>query len=124
MPLPTYEAMKTADSNIKRTVVTDWGGKHLLTVGEKKIMKNGYYASEEFLEMFEYPLVYGKANQVMDDPRSIIITESTAKALFGNEDPINKTIQINGEQELKVSGILKDVPKNSSFEIDFLMTWK
>ncbi|MFN7600663.1 MAG: ABC transporter permease, partial [Bacteroidota bacterium] len=124
VPLPTYEAMKTADSNIKRTVVTDWGGKHLLTVGEKKIMKNGYYASEEFLEMFEYPLVYGKANQVMDDPRSIIITESTAKALFGNEDPINKTIQINGEQELKVSGILKDVPKNSSFEIDFLMTWK
>lgn len=124
VPLPTYEAMKTADSNIKRTVVTDWGGKHLLTVGEKKIMKNGYYASEEFLEMFEYPLVYGKADQVMDDPRSIIITESTAKALFGNEDPINKTIQINGEQELKVSGILKDVPKNSSFEIDFLMTWK
>jgi ABC-type antimicrobial peptide transport system permease subunit len=87
-------------------------------------MKNGYYASEEFLQMFEYPLAFGKADQVMSDPRSIIITESTAKALFGNEDPINKTIQVNSEQELKVTGILKDLPKNSSFEIDFLMTWK
>jgi ABC-type antimicrobial peptide transport system permease subunit len=124
VPLPTYEAMKTADSNIQRAVVTDWGGKHLLTVGDKKLMKNGYYASEEFLQMFEYPLAFGKADQVMSDPRSIIITESTAKALFGNEDPINKTIQVNSEQELKVTGILKDLPKNSSFEIDFLMTWK
>jgi putative ABC transport system permease protein len=37
VPLPTYEAMKTADSNIKRAVVTDWGGDHLVTVGEKPV---------------------------------------------------------------------------------------
>src|SRR5687768_9633976 len=89
VPLPTYEALKTADSNIKNSLVTDWGGDHLLAVGdEKRFMKEGYYVSEEFLEMFEFELVSGTAEQVLDDPHSIVLTESTAKALFGDEDPL------------------------------------
>lgn len=124
VPLPTYEAMKTADSHIKRAVVTDWGGDHLLTVGDNRLTKRGYYASEEFLEAFEFPLVQGQATQVMDDPRSIIITEGTAKALFGNEDPMNKVIRLNNEEDLKVTGVLRNLPSNSTFRFDFLMTWK
>jgi putative ABC transport system permease protein len=124
VPLPTYEGMKSADANIKRAVITDWGGMHLLTVGENRLNKRGYYASEEFLEMFEFPLITGNAAQVMADPRSVIITEATAKALFGNEDPINKVIRVDNEEDLKVTGVLKDVPSNSSFQFDFLMTWK
>ena len=83
VPLPTYEAFKTANSNIARMAVTDWGGEHLITVGENRLLKQGYWVSEEFLEMFEFPLVSGRADQVLDDPPSIVITESTAKALFG-----------------------------------------
>ena len=124
VPLPTYEAMKTRDSNIKRAVVTDWGGSHLLTVGETRLTKKGYFASEEFLEVFEFPLKTGDATQVMDDPRSIIITEATAKAMFGDEDPINKVIRIDNENDLKVTGVLYNLPSNSSFQFDFLMTWK
>jgi putative ABC transport system permease protein len=124
VPLPTYEALKTADSNIASVTVTDWGGDHLLTTDEQRLIKKGYYASEEFLEMFEFPLITGNAAQVMDDPRSIILTESTAKALFGDEDPINKVIRVDNTEDLKVTGILKNIPENSSFEFDFLMTWK
>jgi putative ABC transport system permease protein len=124
VPLPTYEAFKTADSNIKNALVTDWGGDHLITVGENRLIKKGYYASEEFLEMFEFPLITGLATQVMDDSRSIVITESTAKALFGTDDPINQIIRVDNEHDLKVTGILKDIPSNSSFEFDFLMPWK
>jgi ABC-type antimicrobial peptide transport system permease subunit len=116
--------MKTADSNIKHALVTDWGGNHLITSGEKRLIKKGYFASEEFLEMFEFPLISGNATQVMDDPRSIIITQSTAKAMFGDEDPINKIIRVDNENDLKVTGVLKDIPTNSSFQFDFLMTWK
>ena len=124
VPLPTYEAMKTADSNIKHAVVTDWGGNHLLTVGETRLTKKGYFASEEFLEVFEFPLLTGNASQVMDDPRSIIITQATAKAMFGDEDPINKVIRIDNENDLKVTGVLYNLPSNSSFQFDFIMTWK
>ena len=124
VPLPTYEAMKTADSNIKQAVVTDWGGDHLLTVGETRLTKKGYFASEEFLEVFEFPLLTGNPSQVMDDPRSIIITQATAKAMFGDEDPINKVIRIDNENDLKVTGVLYNLPSNSSFQFDFIMTWK
>jgi putative ABC transport system permease protein len=124
VPLPTYEAMKAADANISRATVTDWGGSHLLTVGENKLIKKGYYTSEEFLQMFEFPLLTGNADQVMADPRSIVITQATAKALFGDEDPINKIIRVDNENDLKVTGILKDIPTNASFQFDFLMTWK
>ncbi|MBA4053996.1 MAG: ABC transporter permease, partial [Marivirga sp.] len=125
VPLPTYQAMKTADSNIKLSAVTDWGGDHLLSIDDdKRLIKRGYFASEEFLEMFEFELLEGDASQVLDDPSSIVITESTAKALFGNENAINKVIRIDNENDLKVSGILKDVPKNSSFQFDYLLPWK
>src|SRR5688572_17463533 len=124
VPLPTYEAMKTADSNIKKAVVTDWGGNHLLNVGENRLLKNGFFVSEEFLEMFEFSMASGNAAQVLDDPRSIVITEATAKALFGNEDPINKVVRVDNENDLKITGVLKDVPSNSSFQFDFIMTWK
>jgi putative ABC transport system permease protein len=124
VPMPTYEAMKPAHSKIQNSLLLDWGGDHLLTVGEKRIYKRGHYASEEFLEMFQYPLVAGNASQVLDDATSIVLSESTAKALFGSEDPINKTILVDNRSELKVTGVIKDVPKNSSFQFDILLTWK
>lgn len=123
VPLPSYEALKTADSNINNSAVADWGGDHLLTVGEKKLKMNGFWVSEEFLEMFEFPLIYGDATTVLDDPTSIVITESTAIAFFGNEDPINKMIRVDDKDELKVVGLLKDPPKNSSFDFDYLLPW-
>ncbi|MCW5910363.1 MAG: ABC transporter permease [Cyclobacteriaceae bacterium] len=124
VPLPTYEAFKTANSNIARMAVTDWGGDHLITVGENRLIKRGYWVSEEFLEMFEFPLATGNAMQVLDEPPSIVITESTAKSLFGDEDPINQVIRLDNEYDLKVTGILKDIPGNSTFQFDFLMPWK
>lgn len=124
VPLPSYEALKTADSNIKNSAVADWGGDHLLTVGEKRLMMRGYYVSEEFLEMFEFPLLHGDASTALDDSKSIVITESTAKALFGDEDPINKIIRVDDQGDLQVVGLLKDIPKNSSFDFEFLLPWK
>ncbi|MEK6479698.1 ABC transporter permease [Catalinimonas sp. 4WD22] len=123
VPLPTYQGVKDVDVNIKNSVVTDWGGEHLLTVDENPIIKQGYYVGEEFLEMFEFPLQYGEAASVLDDASSIVITESTARALFGDEDPINQIIRVDDKSDLKVSGILKDVPSNSSFEFDFLIPY-
>lgn len=129
LPLPTYEGLKPEHSLITNTAATDWGGDHLFTVGdsdkdEKRIRKRAFYASEEFLTMFEFPLVKGNAAQVLTEPYTIVITESTAKALFGEEDPIGKMIRLDNKDELKVSGVLKDVPSNSSFQFDCLMPWK
>ncbi|HTJ51466.1 MAG TPA: ABC transporter permease [Cyclobacteriaceae bacterium] len=126
VPLPTYEAMKTANANIVHALVTDWGGDHLLATPEekKRMNKRGFYVSEEFLEMFQFPLIAGNAEVILDDPANIVITKSTATALFGNEDAMGKIIRVDNQYDLKVAGILKDIPSNSSFQFDFLLPWK
>jgi len=124
VPLPTYEAMKTADSNIARATVSDWGGERLITFEDTRLLKESYFVGEEFLEMFEFPLIYGNAEDVLDDPSSIVITESLAKELFGDEDPMNKMVMVDDQSLLKVTGILKDLPDNSSFDFEYLMPWR
>ncbi|MEO9853265.1 MAG: ABC transporter permease [Reichenbachiella sp.] len=124
IPLPTYEAMKTAHSSVVNSVVTGWGGERLLTVEDTRLIKPGYYVSEEFLEMFEYPLIVGDPAVVLDDPYSIVISQSLAQTLFQNESPLGKVIRFEDQVNLNVTGILKDVPGNSSFEFDFLVPWK
>jgi putative ABC transport system permease protein len=124
VPLPTSEGLKTESTYIANTVSTDWGGDHLLTVGDTRITKRGFFAGEEFLTMFEFPLVHGDPKKVLTEPYSIVISQSAAKALFGDADPINQLIKVDNKDEVKVVGILKDVPKNSSFEFDYLLPWK
>ncbi|MEP5610814.1 MAG: FtsX-like permease family protein [Cyclobacteriaceae bacterium] len=124
VPLPVYEAMKTADSKIKNSVVTGWGSERLLSYEDIRIVKPGYYVSEEFLDMFEFPLVSGSRDVALDDPMSIVLSESLAKILFGDEDPMGKMVRMEDEGTLQVTAIAKDVPKNSSFQFDYLATWK
>lgn len=124
VPLPLYEGLKTEDAHLIKTAVTDWGGDHLLTVGGNRISKRGYYASEEFLQMFEFPLVRGSATQALELPNSIVISESTARALFGDKDAMGQVIRLDNQDELQVTGILTDVPNNSSFQFDCLIPWK
>ncbi len=122
-PLPTYEFLKTYDSRIKETCLAHWAIQHLLVVGENKVTKIGQFASEEFLSMFQFPLVKGSATSTLKDPGSILITESLAKTLFGDRDPMNQTIRMDNQYDLKVAGVLKDLPSNSSFEFEFLAPW-
>ncbi|MEP2771064.1 MAG: ABC transporter permease [Fulvivirga sp.] len=124
VPLPTYEAIKTQDANIVNSSVLGWGSTHLLRYEDNRMNKQGYFASKEFLEMFQFPLIAGSAETVLDDPYSIVITEKLAKVLFGDEDPMNKIVRFDDENDLKVTGILKDIPSNSSFEFEYLVPWK
>ncbi len=124
VPLPTYEAMKTAHSAVTNSTVAGWGGDRLLTVGETRLTPRGYYVGEEFLDMFEYKVAAGNADIALDDPLSIVITESLAKKLFGDEDPMGKIVRVSDESNLQVTCVLEDVPGNSSFEFEFLIPWK
>lgn len=124
VPLPTYMEMKEAHAKISNTVVTGWGGDRLLVNGDQRIMKHGYFASEEFLDVFEFPMLIGDRSTVLDDPSSIVISESLAEALFKNEDPVGKFLKVDDSSTLQVTGIFKDVPENSTFQFDYLIPWK
>jgi putative ABC transport system permease protein len=123
VPLGPHEFLKTFDARIKNSCIAYWQNNSLLTVGDKKVYQLGRMVSPEFLEMFQFPLLKGAAENVLDAPRSIVITETLAKTLFGDTDPINQLVKLENDTELKVTGVLKDLPTNSTFKFQYLASW-
>ena len=118
---PLADVLKKDIPEVKYVARTDWMGSHGLVAGDKKIYETGAMAGSEFLEIFQYPLLKGNAVSVLSDPHSIVLTQSTAKALFGDKDPINKIVRLDNTGDLKVTGILKDLPSNSTMNFHFLV---
>src|SRR5687768_5847399 len=75
---------------------------------------------DDFLKIFQFPVLKGNATTALKDPYSIVLTESTAKALFGDTDPINKMIRIDNFEDRKVTAVIKNLPRNSSFQFDYI----
>jgi putative ABC transport system permease protein len=119
--LPIADVLRKEYPEVKYVAESDWMGEHDLLVGNKKLYMNGAAIGADFLKMFQYPLIKGNANSVFKDAYSIVLTESTAKALFGDADPINKTVRIDNKHDVKVTGVIKDIPKNSSLQFNYLL---
>ena len=83
--------------------------------------KDVYLTDKNFFEFFDFPLIKGSPATVLKDPNSIVLTETTAKKYFGNDDPIGKILQFNKDQQLKVTGVCKDVPVNSHLQFDMVI---
>jgi putative ABC transport system permease protein len=121
MPYPMKEAAPAASSQIKYICMTNWGEGNMLQVGDKRLTKMGLSVSEDYLKMFSFTLIKGDQNHALDDPNSIVISESTAKAVFAEAEPMGQFIRIDNDRELKVTGLIPDVPKQSEFQFDFLL---
>lgn len=99
------------------------GGKEPLQYGEKKIfVEKMFWADAEFMQVFDFPLRAGDRKTALKQPGSIVITEKTARKLFGNADPLGKTLVKYGDDTLsfKVTGVLEDIPQNSHLQFDAL----
>ena len=124
MPIPLAGALRTQyASDFKTVSLASWNGQHILAFGEKKLSKNGMFVQPDFINIFSIKTIKGVANG-LNDPSSIEINSSLAKAIFGDEDPINKLIKLDNKHSFKVSGVFKDFPHNSEFsDVHFLLPW-
>jgi putative ABC transport system permease protein len=80
----------------------------------------GGYTDPSLFKMFTIPFVQGDPETALVDPRSVVMTEEVAQRIFGDEDPIGKTINVAGKYDFKVTGILQNIPDNSHFRFRFL----
>ncbi len=119
--LKLADALRNQIPEINAVAETDGGSSHGLMVGNRKLYLEGNQVAGDFLSMFQFTLLEGEANNVLRDPYSIVLTETTAKALFGNEDPLYKTVRYDNKNDLRVTGILKDIPANSTLQFNFLV---
>lgn len=108
-------------SFVEKVTVGRGTDEQLLSASGAKINRSGRYIDQAFLEMFGFELLKGNVATVIKDPLSIVLSEATAKALFGDQDPMGKTVRLENTIDLIVTGIFKNIPKNSSFHYDYLL---
>jgi putative ABC transport system permease protein len=120
MVLPLAKSLQDVSPQIKSAVVTTHRRPVILSYGDAKLKKYGHTVSERFFDMFSWKFIKGNAAIALPDAYSIVLTQSAAKALFGNDDPINKVVKIDNDYDCKVTAIVEDPPGNSTFQFDYI----
>lgn len=94
-----------------------------LVKGEVEYRGRGLVTDSTFFEFFDFELLEGDRENVMKDPTSMVMTESMARRVFGNEDPIGQTLYLECDRTgyFEVRAIMKDIPSNSSISFDFMV---
>lgn len=119
-----HELKTTFGANFKYVVPKQGKYEAILSVNDKKISKTGTNMGEDGPEMFTWKMMYG-TRAGLKEVKSIMISASTADALFGKGDPIGKMVKIDNEADATISGVFEDFPKNSVLHgIQFARPWE
>ncbi len=91
---------------------------------EAQIKSDVMIAERHFFDFFSFQLLEGDPASALADPSSLVITESLAKTIFGNQNPIGKSVRIVGDFEmpLQVTGVVKDYP-DSHLKVSAILSW-
>jgi putative ABC transport system permease protein len=103
-----------------------WDNKYQLTYRDNRLFLSQIFSVDtSFLHIFDFPLLKGDRATALQQPNSAVLTESAARKLFGNEDPMGKTITHYGSDttSFKITGIAADVPENSQLQFDALFSF-
>ncbi|MES1249571.1 MAG: ABC transporter permease, partial [Chitinophaga rupis] len=95
--------------------------KPLVQFEDKTIYEEAIYVEPDFFHIMTFPALQGDPVATLRDPGSVVITESAAKRLFGNQDPMGKVINHNNLHQLKVGAVIRDVPEHSSYYFEIVL---
>jgi putative ABC transport system permease protein len=110
-------------SNFKNVALASWNFGHTLSAGETKITGQGMWVEANFPSMFSLKMLKGNIN-ALSDPSSVLISASIGKSLFGNDDPMNKTIKVDNKNDFKVAGVYEDFPHNTTlYDAKLFLPW-
>ncbi|HEY4112067.1 ABC transporter permease [Puia sp.] len=125
MPYPLAEELRSHyGSDFEQVVMGVGFGNPTLTAGDKKIKKNGFVFEPDAPDLFTLTMIKGD-RKCLTEPNSIVLSASTAKAFFGDADPLGRIIAVPELPALKVTGVYKDFPRNSSFaNLEFMIPWE
>jgi putative ABC transport system permease protein len=97
----------------------------IVSYQEKLFMERHFmFADSSFFDLFSFKLLKGDVHTALSGPKKIILTESTARRYFGNDEPVGKMLRIGTDStNYEVTGLIADVPSNSQFKFDFLASF-
>ncbi|SOD79039.1 ABC transporter permease [Spirosoma fluviale] len=129
LPIPLAQSLKTSygDSRnggpFKRVVLSWWTSLHTISVSDQVFSKSGKFMTPEAPEMLSLTMRRG-SRAGLTEPASILLSASLAKTLFGEENPLHKTLTIDNTMTVNVTGVYDDLPAGSSFaDVQFIAPW-
>lgn len=124
-PMPLAPALKDEFPEVLSAVRLQSHAETAVSYGEKNFLeKRLFFADPDIFKIFSFPLLRGDPGTALKEPDSVILSERMAKKYFGSENPIGKVLVCDGKDPLKVTGVMKDIPSNSHFVMDFVVPFK
>jgi ABC-type antimicrobial peptide transport system permease subunit len=107
---------------IKTTRFTRLRRGQLVKYRDKNFLEPRIFLTDpDFFAMFTFPFLEGDPQTALSDPNSIVLTESVSAKYFGNDNPVGKVLNINNEYDFTVTGVIEEIPENSTLQFDFLI---
>ncbi len=127
-PFPYGPALKENFSAVEEAVRFRQAYRAVISNGEKRYKEpDFYYVDPEVFSMFDFQLKKGDPRTALQEPNTVVLTEKTALRIFGTTDVLGKTVGYNGSggaKDLKITGVLADLPSNTHFKFDYLGSMK
>jgi len=123
MPAPLENALYNLPE-IRHAARTTYAGQQLIAAGDKSIYRTGLYADPALFSMMTFPSLDGNPAAALGDAGSVVITQSTARILFGTENAVGRIIRHNNLHNLKVGAVIRDLPHNSTLQFDMVLPFR
>ncbi|MGK6350396.1 ABC transporter permease [Parapedobacter sp. DT-150] len=123
-PGPLAPAIKAELPGVKYAARANWLMPLLFNLGDDNLYQNGFYADPDFLDIFSLEFTEGTRATAMNNINDMVITQSAAKRLFGNEPALGQHVQTNNKEGFTITGVVKDLPKNSSVTFDWIIPFE
>lgn len=121
-PAPMAEAMPMDFPEVESAVHFRQRGSYLVKKVDENIKENQVvWASKDFFKVFEIPLLEGRLEGVLSEPNTMAISKSTAEKYFPGENAVGQSLILDNDMDFRITGVYKDIPKNSHFHFDFLL---
>ncbi len=123
---PMAKTMKNEFPQILQYTHIRWYNKYQVTFNDQRLfLPQAFAVDTSFFNLFDFPLIKGDRATALQQPNSVVLTESTARKLFRNADPLGKTIVHYSTDTVlfKVTGVVADVPENSQLQFDALVSF-
>ncbi|HEY4326949.1 MAG TPA: ABC transporter permease [Mucilaginibacter sp.] len=120
-PGPMAKAMKAEIPGIKNAARMTGDQGQLFSLGDKIITEQGNYADPEIFSMLQLPFTKGSGSSAFHQLKSVVISEKMAKKFFGDADPTGRSLKLNNTDNYTITGVFKDLPKNSTYQFQWLI---
>ncbi len=118
---PLLDEIKKSCPEVEAATHNQWGELPWLKYGSKEVQEDTKYAEADFFKVFSFPFAEGNPKTALKDKFSIVISKNVKQKLFGNKTALGKTVMVDDSIPVTVTGVLADIPSNSSVKVEVLL---